>query len=45
MQDRRKELELLDDTIGEAFGKRAIPITIALSVSTYGLIQYGYLRV
>lgn len=44
-QDRRKEVELLDDCIGEALTKRAVPITITLSASTYLAIREGFLKV
>ncbi|XP_055320097.1 uncharacterized protein LOC129577320 [Sitodiplosis mosellana] len=42
--DRRKEVELLDDCIGEALTKRAVPITIALSAATYFAIREGFLK-
>lgn len=44
-QDRRKELELLDDCLGEALTKRAVPVTIALSAATYLAIREGFLKV
>lgn len=45
LQDRRKEVELLDDCIGEALTKRAVPITITLSAATYLAIREGFLKV
>lgn len=35
----------MDDTIGEVFVERTLPVTVALCISTHGLIRRGYLKV
>ncbi|XP_031641008.1 OCIA domain-containing protein 1-like [Contarinia nasturtii] len=42
--DRRKELELFDDCLGEALTQKAVPVTIALSAATYMAIKEGFLK-
>lgn len=44
-QNEQKEMKLFKDVCNESIVRRAVPITVTLSITIYYAIRHGFLRV